>query len=108
MKLTKLRAAPVRRAEVPPCARAARMDAGTASQLIPGVRQTLGERATELGTVRRRRLLLGGVAFAVALGAVAAWAVYLLFHQNWAVVRGLRLGQTHTATTECIGTQSTS
>jgi hypothetical protein len=40
MKLTKLRAAPVRRAEVPPCARAAGMDAGTASQLIPGVRPT--------------------------------------------------------------------
>jgi hypothetical protein len=41
MKLTKLRAAPVLQAEVPPCARAARMDAGTASQLIPGVGRTL-------------------------------------------------------------------
>ena len=40
MKLTKLRAAPVLRAEVPPCARAAGMDAGTASQLIPGVGPT--------------------------------------------------------------------
>ena len=37
MKLTKLVAAPVWRAEVPPRARAASMDAGTASQLIPGV-----------------------------------------------------------------------
>jgi hypothetical protein len=38
MQLTKLRAAPERRDKVPPCARAARMDAGTASQLIRGVR----------------------------------------------------------------------
>ena len=34
MQLTKLRAAPVRRAEVPPCAPAGQMDGGTASQLI--------------------------------------------------------------------------
>ncbi len=40
MKLTKLRAAPERAYKVPPCARAARMGAGTASQLIPGVRRT--------------------------------------------------------------------
>jgi hypothetical protein len=40
MKLTKLRAAPVLQAEVPPCARAASMGAGTASQLIPGVLRT--------------------------------------------------------------------
>ncbi len=40
MKLTKLRAAPVRRAEVPPCARSVQSGAGTASQLIPGVRPT--------------------------------------------------------------------
>ncbi len=40
MKLTKLRAAPERAYKVPPCARAGRMDAGTASQLIPGVRRT--------------------------------------------------------------------
>jgi hypothetical protein len=37
MQLTKLRAAPVLRAEVPPCAPAGRMDGGTASQLIRGV-----------------------------------------------------------------------
>ena len=48
MKLTKLSAAPTLapqaalRPEVPPHARAAGMDAGTASQLIPGVRQTHG------------------------------------------------------------------
>jgi hypothetical protein len=42
MQLTKLRAAPVLQAEVPPCARAASMDAGTASQLIRSVRQTWG------------------------------------------------------------------
>jgi hypothetical protein len=40
MQLTKLRAAPVRQAEVPPCAPAGEMDGGTASQLIRGVRRT--------------------------------------------------------------------
>jgi hypothetical protein len=42
MQLTKLRAAPVRRAEVPPCAPAGGTDGGTASQLIRGVRPTRG------------------------------------------------------------------
>jgi hypothetical protein len=42
MQLTKLRAAPVRRAEVPPCAPAGRMDGGTASQLIRSVGRTYG------------------------------------------------------------------
>ena len=47
MQLTKLRAAPVLQAEVPPCAPAGRTDGGTASQLIPGVRWTSGvEHAT--------------------------------------------------------------
>jgi hypothetical protein len=40
MQLTKLRAAPERQDKVPPCARVASMDAGTASQLIRGVRPT--------------------------------------------------------------------
>jgi hypothetical protein len=40
MQLTKLRAAPVLRAEVPPCAPAGLMDGGTASQLIRSVRRT--------------------------------------------------------------------
>jgi len=40
MQLTKLRAAPVLQAEVPPCAPAGETDGGTASQLIRGVRQT--------------------------------------------------------------------
>jgi hypothetical protein len=45
MQLTKLRAAPVLRTEVPPCAPAGRMDGGTASQLIASVRRLLeGER----------------------------------------------------------------
>ena len=57
MKLTKLSAAPTLapqaalRPEVPPHARAAGMDAGTASQLIPGVgptRRGLTERPGEL------------------------------------------------------------
>jgi hypothetical protein len=42
MQLTKLRAAPVLRAEVPPCAPAGRMDGGTASQLIRSVRRSRG------------------------------------------------------------------
>ena len=40
MQLTKLRAAPVLRAEVPPCAPAGEMDGGTASQLIRSVGRT--------------------------------------------------------------------
>jgi hypothetical protein len=43
MQLTKLRAAPVLRAEVPPCAPAGEMDGVTASQLIRSVRRTLTE-----------------------------------------------------------------
>jgi hypothetical protein len=43
MQLTKLRAAPVLQAEVPPCAPAGGMDGRTASQLIRRVlRTTLG------------------------------------------------------------------
>ena len=41
MQLTKLRAAPVLQAEVPPCARRSR-EPRTASQLIPRVRRTVG------------------------------------------------------------------
>ena len=37
MQLTKLRAAPVLKGEVPPCAPAGEMDGGTASQLIRSV-----------------------------------------------------------------------
>jgi hypothetical protein len=44
MQLTKLRAAPVLQAEVPPCAPAGEMDGGTASQLIRGVVRTMLER----------------------------------------------------------------
>ena len=40
MQLTKLRAAPVLQAEVPPCAPAGETGGGTASQLIRGVRLT--------------------------------------------------------------------
>ena len=47
MQLTKLRAAPVLQAEVPPCAPAGRTGGGTASQLIRSVRWTSGvEHAT--------------------------------------------------------------
>jgi len=47
MQLTKLRAAPVLQAEVPPCAPAGEMDGGTASQLIRSVRPTVGEQHEE-------------------------------------------------------------
>ncbi len=40
IQLTKLRAAPVLQAEVPPCAPAGWSDGGTASQLIRSVRPT--------------------------------------------------------------------
>jgi hypothetical protein len=40
MQLTKLRAAPVWQAEVPPCAPVGEMDGGTASQLVRSVRRT--------------------------------------------------------------------
>ena len=43
MQLTKLRAAPERQAEVPPCAPAGGMDGGTAPQLIRRVRRLAGE-----------------------------------------------------------------
>ena len=42
MQLTKLRAAPVVQAEVPPCAPAGATDGGTASQLIRSVLRTRG------------------------------------------------------------------
>ena len=45
MQLTKLRAAPVLQAEVPPCAPAGGMDGGTASQLIRGVGRTKSDEA---------------------------------------------------------------
>jgi hypothetical protein len=44
MQLTKLRAAPVWRAEVPPCAPAGQMDGVTASQLIRSVGPTMAMR----------------------------------------------------------------
>ncbi len=49
MQLTKLRAAPVLRAEVPPCAPARGTDGGTASQLIRGVGRTYGRASAEAG-----------------------------------------------------------
>jgi len=51
MQLTKLRAAPVLQAEVPPCAPAGKMDGGTASQLIRSVGQTFGRLAVRWTSV---------------------------------------------------------
>ncbi len=55
MQLTKLRAAPVQRAEVPPCAPAGRTDGGTASQLIASVRRTIGVRGEANGAIGHTR-----------------------------------------------------
>jgi hypothetical protein len=66
MQLTKLRAAPVLQAEVPPCAPAGRMDGGPASQLIPGVGPTKRGVAEE-------RLMTGlRVMFVLVAAAVAS------------------------------------
>jgi len=62
MQLTKLRAAPVLRAEVPPCAPAGRMDGGTASQLIRGVRRTsCGSDDDSTSWNRYQRFLAGAI-----------------------------------------------
>jgi hypothetical protein len=57
------------------------------------------------GTPRRRRLIVGCVVAAVGFGVVAAWVAFLLFRQNWAVVRGLRLGQTSADVVAALGRQ---
>jgi len=57
MQLTKLRAAPVLRAEVPPCAPAGGMDGGTASQLIRGVGPTMPKREECRKTMMETRFL---------------------------------------------------
>jgi hypothetical protein len=81
MRLTNLTAAPVLRAEVPPCARAGRTDGGTASQLIRSVRrQTLGSGmitpTDDLSTTRPRtrwvRITAVFLALSYGLGAPAA------------------------------------
>jgi hypothetical protein len=65
MQLTKLRAAPVLRAEVPPCAPAGQTDGGTASQLIRGVLRT-GKRKGRERVIRTMcRVVVTAVAFSV-------------------------------------------
>jgi hypothetical protein len=58
MQLTKLRAAPVRHAEVPPCAPAGALDGGTASQLIRSVRRTIAGRGEAHDSIGRTRASL--------------------------------------------------
>jgi len=58
MQLTKLRAAPVPQAQVPPCAPVGRTDGGTVSQLIRGVGPTRGRARAGGGPVRMRRAIL--------------------------------------------------
>jgi hypothetical protein len=71
MQLTKLRAAPVWQAEVPPCAPAGMMDGGTASQLIRSVRPTVGEEHEEAapGVATARRVSRPDGAAAAPQGA---------------------------------------
>ncbi len=75
MKLTKLRAAPVRRAEVPPCARSIQLGAGTASQLIPGVRRTWRARVSVAvaGVVQTGEAALQGMRG--GLGRLRGWSL---------------------------------
>ena len=53
MQLTKLRAAPVLQAEVPPCAPAGEIAGVTASQLIRGVRPTWDPEDVARGVTER-------------------------------------------------------
>jgi hypothetical protein len=65
MQLTKLRAAPVLQAEVPPCAPAGQLGGGTASQLIRGVRRTKEGALSRIARVACIGILLApGVAIA--------------------------------------------
>ena len=74
MQLTKLRAAPVLQADVPPCAPAGQLDGGTASQLIASVRR-LAEVVRGVGSMRASTVLLAvllqGVTPLVAAAQVA-------------------------------------
>jgi hypothetical protein len=68
MQLTKLRAAPERRAEVPPCAPAGQSDGGTASQLIRSVGRThLGWRVSGTRHARFGAASLNGIILVVAM-----------------------------------------
>jgi TonB family protein len=71
MQLTKLRAAPVQQAEVPPCAPAGQSDGGTASQLIRSVRRLLGRNMRSRTVVA---LLLVDSALVCGLGSVLGCA----------------------------------
>jgi hypothetical protein len=82
MQLTKLRAAPERRAEVPPCAPAGGTDGGTASQLIASVRRTTG------GSMRR------ATQSASMLIGVAALSLPLLAAPRWRKPTAAEIGQT--------------
>ena len=78
MQLTKLRAAPVLQAEVPPCAPAGQTGGGTASQLIRGVGRTMVERASigkiegSEASVKIRALALVGIVAAMFAGSARA------------------------------------
>jgi outer membrane protein assembly factor BamE (lipoprotein component of BamABCDE complex) len=72
MQLTKLRAAPVLQAEVPPCAPAGQTDGGTASQLIRSVRQTGGSVVRGKTIVLTRPILAGLVLVACCTACMSA------------------------------------
>ena len=73
MQLTKLRAAPVRQAEVPPCAPAGRTDGGTASPLIRSVPADVGgatDDAVDYGGCSAMYFLVSSSALAQEIGKI--------------------------------------
>ena len=80
MQRTKLRAAPVRHAVVPPCAPAGRMDEGTASQLIASVRRTNEAANMPLREVGRSPDLAQGMVIGIVLDVIAIPWTYVVAH----------------------------
>jgi hypothetical protein len=72
MQLTKLRAAPVLQADVPPCAPTGEADGGTASQLIRGVRSTSAS-ATRLPSKPPRASDRSRIPYELGMSAVRSY-----------------------------------
>ncbi len=97
MKLTKLRAAPVRQAEVPPCAFRRFAAARTASQLIRGVRWTRAMCDTMASVARRRASQL----LCVVCGAFSVMAPSPIAHAEADKSRPAELIGTWQGTSTC-------
>ena len=87
MQLTKLRAAPVLQAEVPPCAPAVQMDGGTASQLIRSVGQTISE--DPMGNSGLKAGPSGPAAPSESTGFYEAYVDYSRTLRTWLVAYGV-------------------